>query len=40
MRFGVNYTLVIPGLVPGIHLYVCTGACGTMDPGHKARDDK
>ena len=30
---------VIPGLVPGIQLSVEFGACGTMDPGDKHRDD-
>src|SRR5581483_2458882 len=41
-------TLVIPGLpalglvprVPGIQPSACSGACGTMDPGDKHRDDR
>jgi hypothetical protein len=31
---------VIPGLVPGIQPSAGVGASCTMDPGHKARDDK
>ena len=31
--------VVIPVLVTGIHLSSRSGACGTLDPGHKARDD-
>src|SRR5436305_8727233 len=30
---------VIPGLVPGIQPSAVAGACGTMDPGDKRRDD-
>jgi hypothetical protein len=30
---------VIPVLVTGIHRAICSGACGWLDPGHKARDD-
>jgi hypothetical protein len=29
----------MPGLVPGIRLSASVGACGTMDPGDKHRDD-
>ena len=32
--------MVIPVLVTGIHLPACFGACGRVDPGHKARDDQ
>jgi hypothetical protein len=33
------HTTVIPGLVPGIHLSVCSGNRGALDPGNKCRDD-
>jgi hypothetical protein len=31
--------LVIPVLVTGIHSAACSCARGSLDPGHKARDD-
>jgi hypothetical protein len=31
--------VVIPGLVPGIHTSARAGVSGTLDLGHKARDD-
>ena len=31
--------LVIPGLVPGIHLSAGVDTCNWMDPGDKHRDD-
>ena len=31
--------VVIPGLVPGIHLTACSGVRGWLDPGNKCRDD-
>src|SRR5262249_11599833 len=32
-------TSVMPGLVPGIQLYTCSGARFAVDPGNKCRDD-
>ena len=31
--------IVIPGLVPGIHLTARSGDRGWLDPGNKCRDD-
>src|SRR4026207_2183829 len=31
--------IVMPGLVPSIQPSACAGACCTMDPGNKCRDD-
>ena len=33
------FKIVIPGLVPGIHLSTRSGARGWLDPGDKHRDD-
>src|SRR5690606_14696167 len=30
---------VTAAFVAGIHLAACSGACGWLDPGHKARND-
>jgi len=35
-RYG---QVVIPGLVPGIHLIPSSGACWELDPGNECRDD-
>ena len=40
LPFRHECVVVIPGLVPGIHLSARSGACAWLDPGDKHRDDR
>ena len=39
VRFCKLHRKCHPGLVPGIHLSLCSGACRCLDPGNERRDD-